>query len=395
MFAYAKAEQKQNSKSAIQKKEPEKTLSAPNQIGIPDYMKARFENLSGFSFDDVRVHYNSNKPAQLQTPGYTQGSVLSQAKSVSNSSSSAVIQRVIDGKGVLIDLKSEKAISVLTNVLKVSTCKLIGKFDNDEINQILNQEVTEAYSALKKYFGGAFSEEELQDCSEEIEAAMLEVRMTLPQSQLNAWITPGMQVNYQLNLPDRYGFPVDLNSVTSMRVLRQTYKQYPNRSRAAQEVYSALYTEYGSATSSGRGEDLKKIKAVIDALDGAETPASLSDGSMPSSELASSTKISAKFDEDGAPIKTHHDLNIEYGNPKIRRFVVDCPKVKGKVMELRDGTGHRLGSDGMPGFHEHITGGDAIEFRWRGDKTIIITAYGTKSDSAPMGSGGYKWNSKP
>ncbi len=44
-----------------------------NQTGIPDDMKAQFENLSGFSFDDVRVHYNSDKPAQLQALAYTQG----------------------------------------------------------------------------------------------------------------------------------------------------------------------------------------------------------------------------------------------------------------------------------------------------------------------------------
>jgi hypothetical protein len=45
----------------------------PNLIGIPDVTKQRFENLSGLSFDDVRVHYNSSKPAQLQAPAYTQG----------------------------------------------------------------------------------------------------------------------------------------------------------------------------------------------------------------------------------------------------------------------------------------------------------------------------------
>lgn len=44
-----------------------------NETGIPDGMKKRFENLSGFSFDDVRVHYNSDKPAQLQALAYTQG----------------------------------------------------------------------------------------------------------------------------------------------------------------------------------------------------------------------------------------------------------------------------------------------------------------------------------
>ncbi len=45
----------------------------PNLTGIPDQTKENFENMSGFSFDDVRVHYNSDKPAQLQALAYTQG----------------------------------------------------------------------------------------------------------------------------------------------------------------------------------------------------------------------------------------------------------------------------------------------------------------------------------
>ena len=74
MFAYVKTKQKPDSKSEIQKKEPDKT--APNMTGIPDSMKTRFESLSGFSFDDVRVNYTSDKPAQLQALAYTQGNQI-------------------------------------------------------------------------------------------------------------------------------------------------------------------------------------------------------------------------------------------------------------------------------------------------------------------------------
>jgi len=45
----------------------------PNLTGIPTQMKLDFERQSGLSFDDVRVHYNSDKPAQLQALAYTQG----------------------------------------------------------------------------------------------------------------------------------------------------------------------------------------------------------------------------------------------------------------------------------------------------------------------------------
>ena len=52
----------------------QKALSEKDKTGIPAQMKAKFERSSGFSFDDVRVHYNSEKPAQLHAHAYTQGS---------------------------------------------------------------------------------------------------------------------------------------------------------------------------------------------------------------------------------------------------------------------------------------------------------------------------------
>jgi hypothetical protein len=44
-----------------------------NLTGIPDNLKSGIESLSGYSLDDVRVHYNSSKPAQLQALAYAQG----------------------------------------------------------------------------------------------------------------------------------------------------------------------------------------------------------------------------------------------------------------------------------------------------------------------------------
>jgi hypothetical protein len=49
----------------IQKKE--------NNTGLPDNLKTGMENLSGMSLDDVKVHSNSDKPAQLQAHAYAQG----------------------------------------------------------------------------------------------------------------------------------------------------------------------------------------------------------------------------------------------------------------------------------------------------------------------------------
>ncbi|MEQ9236440.1 eCIS core domain-containing protein [Coleofasciculus sp. E2-BRE-01] len=44
-----------------------------NKTGLSDKLKAGIETLSGISMDDVKVHYHSSKPAQLQALAYTQG----------------------------------------------------------------------------------------------------------------------------------------------------------------------------------------------------------------------------------------------------------------------------------------------------------------------------------
>lgn len=44
-----------------------------NKTGLPDRLKAGVESLSGISLNDVKVHYNSDKPAQVQAQAYAQG----------------------------------------------------------------------------------------------------------------------------------------------------------------------------------------------------------------------------------------------------------------------------------------------------------------------------------
>ena len=47
-----------------------------NQTGLPNNLKTGIENLSGYSMEDVKVHYNSSKPAQLGALAYTQGTEI-------------------------------------------------------------------------------------------------------------------------------------------------------------------------------------------------------------------------------------------------------------------------------------------------------------------------------
>lgn len=45
-----------------------------NTTGLPDALKTSVENLSGMSLEDVRVHYSSSQPGQVQALAYTRGS---------------------------------------------------------------------------------------------------------------------------------------------------------------------------------------------------------------------------------------------------------------------------------------------------------------------------------
>lgn len=47
--------------------------SAANNSGLPGTLKGGMETLSGMALDDVKVHYNSGKPAQLNALAYAQG----------------------------------------------------------------------------------------------------------------------------------------------------------------------------------------------------------------------------------------------------------------------------------------------------------------------------------
>ena len=51
---------------------PKAAVSA-NKTGLPDNVKSGVEQLSGVSLSDVKVHYNSPKPAQLHAHAYAQG----------------------------------------------------------------------------------------------------------------------------------------------------------------------------------------------------------------------------------------------------------------------------------------------------------------------------------
>jgi hypothetical protein len=47
-----------------------------NKTGMPDQLKSGVESLSGIDMSDVKVHYNSSQPAQLNAHAYAQGNQI-------------------------------------------------------------------------------------------------------------------------------------------------------------------------------------------------------------------------------------------------------------------------------------------------------------------------------
>ena len=62
-----------NRPTAVFMQRKKQLVQKNNRTGLPDNLKAGIENLSGYSMDDVRVHYGSSKPAAVQAYAYTQG----------------------------------------------------------------------------------------------------------------------------------------------------------------------------------------------------------------------------------------------------------------------------------------------------------------------------------
>lgn len=62
----ANSSKKQTQLAVLQKK--------ANNTGLPENVKNNTESISGISLDDVKVNYNSNKPAQLNAHAYAEGS---------------------------------------------------------------------------------------------------------------------------------------------------------------------------------------------------------------------------------------------------------------------------------------------------------------------------------
>ena len=87
-----------------------------NNTGLPDQLKSGIENMSGLSMDDVKVHYNSSKPSQIQAYAYTQGSDIHVAPGQERHLPHEAWHVVQQKQGRVLPTRQLKGISINDNV---------------------------------------------------------------------------------------------------------------------------------------------------------------------------------------------------------------------------------------------------------------------------------------
>lgn len=149
----------------IQKKE--------NRTGLPDNLKGGIENLSGYSMDDVKVHYNSDKPTQLQAHAYAQGTDIhiasGQEKHLSHEAWHVVQQK--QGR-VKPTMQMKGKVNVNDDVRLEKEADIMGTKSlqaGNEKNSPLQHKRTESRIAQRKKDDPNQAQKELSDLASEIQ----------------------------------------------------------------------------------------------------------------------------------------------------------------------------------------------------------------------------------
>lgn len=151
-----------------------------NRTGLPDHLKSGIENLSGYSMDDVKVHYNSPKPAQLQAHAYAQGADIHVAPGQENhlpheawhvvQQKQGRVRPTIQAKGIAVndDKGLEKEADIMGE--KASKINIRSGFDRKigsggPINgsNIIQAKKTAPFDVEKKYAGKVADYSEYKD----------------------------------------------------------------------------------------------------------------------------------------------------------------------------------------------------------------------------------------
>jgi len=95
-------------------------------------------------------------------------------------------------------------------------------------------------------------------------------------------------------------------------------------------------------------------------------------------------------------------ITVSYETPELQSFMNGDNDIQGTISNIvssgfggKVGTPQKMAVGGKRVKHQHVTGRTAVAFYWSNQTTLCIAGYGIKSNSAPKGSGGYNWDTKP
>ena len=123
------------------------SVKSENKTGLPDNLKSGIENLSGMDVSDIKVHFNSSKPKQINALAYAQGSDIhlaaGQEKHLSHEAWHVVQQKqgrvqptvqMKDGLGINEDAGLEREADLMGEKAGQSTLQRKGKDTNSTFN---------------------------------------------------------------------------------------------------------------------------------------------------------------------------------------------------------------------------------------------------------------------
>jgi len=153
-----------------------------NTTGMPDNLKSGIENLSGYSMNDVKVHYNSDKPAQLNAHAYAQGTQIhiasGQEKHLPHEAWHVVQQKqgrvkptmqlrgkvaINDDAGLEreADVMGEKAMQLKSYGYSIPADSLNSQMANNPIQRVLIGDQNKLKAALDQRFFNEYNENQL------------------------------------------------------------------------------------------------------------------------------------------------------------------------------------------------------------------------------------------
>lgn len=275
-----------------------------NKTGIPDRLKAVVEHFSGFSLDEVRVHYNSDKPALMNAHAYAEGLNIyigpGQEKHLAHEVWHVVQQmkgdvkatKEVNGVGINDNKGLEKDAASMG--IKASKTK---EMATQETNMpLLNKDVSNGVPQLveKTTMGGTFSTNEY--------------KVEVKEGGTDAIDRGTHAVTGIMDLQFDAAASIDSPSIGLIQTTTPTVK----KADASRETYAAGRSENRSLTTTVKEEEVDK-SLYLDRQGGNLSPVF---GAKNPTDLTDSTALEPESFHDGYKDKTGKHILDELGHVK-------------------------------------------------------------------------------